>query len=66
MKALPYLNLPTHMRSWAGVMLEGDTEVNCLHGLYLKLQLTLHVLRTNVSCEPWLTLSYTLLCFGWP
>jgi hypothetical protein len=34
--------------------------VNCLHGLYLKLQLTLHVLRTNISCEPWLTLSYTL------
>jgi hypothetical protein len=36
MKALPYLNFPTHMRSWVGVMLEGDTEVNCLHGLYLK------------------------------
>jgi hypothetical protein len=54
------------MGSWAGVMLEGDTEVNCLHGLYLKLQLTLHALRTNVSYEPWLTLSYTLFCFGWP
>jgi hypothetical protein len=40
--------------------------VNCLHGLYLKLQLTLHVLRTNISCEPWLTLSYTLFFFGWP
>jgi hypothetical protein len=46
----PYLNFPTHMRSWAGVMLEKDNEKNCLHGLYLKLQLTLHVLRTNVSC----------------
>jgi hypothetical protein len=66
MKALPYLNLLTHMRSWASVMLEGNTEVNCLHGLYLKLQLTLHVLRTNVSCEPWLTMSYTLFCFGRP
>jgi hypothetical protein len=54
------------MRSWAIVMLEGDTEVNCLHGLYLKLQLTLHALRTNVSYEPWLTLSYTLLCFDGP
>jgi hypothetical protein len=30
MKALPYLNLVTHMGSWAGVMLEGDTEVNYL------------------------------------
>jgi hypothetical protein len=66
MKALPYLNFPTRMSSWAVVMLEGDTEVNCLHGLYLKLQLTLHVLRTNISYEPWLTLSYTSLCFGWP
>jgi hypothetical protein len=66
MKALPYLNLPTHMGSWAGVMLEGDTEVNCLHGLYLKLQLTLHALRINISYEHWITFSYTLLCFGWP
>jgi hypothetical protein len=66
MKALPYLNLSNSHGSWVGVMLEGDTEVNCLHGLYLKLQLTLHALRTNVSCEPWLTLSYTLFCFGWP
>jgi hypothetical protein len=47
-------------------MIKGDTEVNCLHGLCLKLQLTLHALRTNVSYEPWLTLSYTLICFGWP
>jgi hypothetical protein len=30
MKALPYLNLVTHMGSWAGVMLEGDTEANYL------------------------------------
>jgi hypothetical protein len=36
MKALTYLNLPIDMRSWDGVMLEGDTEVNSLHGLYLK------------------------------
>jgi hypothetical protein len=36
MKALPYSNLPTHMKSWDGVMFEGDTKVNCLHGLYLK------------------------------
>jgi hypothetical protein len=47
-------------------MLEGDIEVNCLHGLHLKLQLTLHALRTNVSYEPWLILSYTLFCLGWP
>jgi hypothetical protein len=47
MKALPYLNLATHMGSQASVMLEGDTEVNCLHGLYIKLQPTLHALRTN-------------------
>jgi hypothetical protein len=40
------------MRSWVGVMLEGDTEVNYVHGLYLKLQLTLHALRTNASYEP--------------
>jgi hypothetical protein len=66
MKALPYLNLSTHMGSWASVILEEDTWVNCLHGLYLKLQLALHALRTNVSYEPWLTLYYTLLCFGWP
>ena len=66
MKALPYLNLPTHMGSCAGVMLEGDTEVNCLHGLYLKFQLTLHALRTNVSYEICLTIIYTLICFGWP
>jgi hypothetical protein len=30
MKTLPYLNLVTHMGSWANVMLEGDTEVNYL------------------------------------
>jgi hypothetical protein len=66
MKALPSLNFPTHMGSRAGVMLEGDTEVKCLHGVYLKLQLTLHALMTSISCEPWLTLSYTLFCFGWP
>jgi hypothetical protein len=66
MKALPYLNLSIDMGSWAGVMLEEDIEVNYLHDLYLKLQLTLHALRTNVSYEPWLTLSYTLFCFGWP
>jgi hypothetical protein len=65
MKALPYLNLPTHMGSWAGVMLEGD-KLNCLHGLYLKLHLTLHAFRTNISHEPWLTLYDTLLCFRWP
>jgi hypothetical protein len=29
MKALPYLNLETNMGYWAGVMLEGYTEVNC-------------------------------------
>ena len=66
MKALPYLNLSTHMGSLASVMLEGDTEVNCLHGFYLKLQLTLHALRTNVSYEPCLTLSYALFCLGLP
>jgi hypothetical protein len=64
MKALPYLKFSTHMRSWAGVMLEMNNEVNFLHGLYLKLQLTLHDLRTNGSCEPWLTFSYTLFCLG--
>jgi hypothetical protein len=64
MKVLPYLNLSTHMRSYAGVMLEGDIEVKCLHGLYLKLQLNLHALRTNVSYEPWLTMFYTLICLG--
>jgi hypothetical protein len=63
MKALPYLNLSTHMRFWDDVMLEGDIEVNCFHGLYLKLRLTLHDLRTNFSYEPWLTLSYTF--FSW-
>jgi hypothetical protein len=36
MKALPYSNLSTHMKSRASVMLEGDTEVNGVHGLYLK------------------------------
>jgi hypothetical protein len=66
MKVLPYLKLTTHMGCWAGVIPEGDIEVNCLHGLYLKLQTTLHALRTNVSYEPWLTLSYFLVCFGWP
>jgi hypothetical protein len=66
MKALPYLNSSTHMGSWDGVMLEGDIEVNCLHGLYLKLQLTFHALSINVPCEPWITLYYTLICFGWP
>jgi hypothetical protein len=30
MKALPYLNLVTHMGSWVGEILEGDTEVNYL------------------------------------
>ena len=35
-----------------------------LHGLYLKLQHTLHILRTNVSYELWLTMFYTLACFG--
>jgi hypothetical protein len=34
-----------------------------LHGLYLKLQLTLHVLSTDVSYELWLTMFYTLACF---
>jgi hypothetical protein len=29
MKDLPYLNFLTHMGSLAGVMLEGDTKVNC-------------------------------------
>jgi hypothetical protein len=54
------LNLSTHTGSWDSVMLEGYTEVNCLHGLYLKLQITFHALRTNFSYEPWLTFSYTL------
>jgi hypothetical protein len=49
MKALPYLNLVTLTRSWAWVILEGDTGVNYLHGLYLRHQLTLHDLRTNGS-----------------
>jgi hypothetical protein len=56
MKALPYLNLVTLTRSWAWVILEGDTGVNCLHGLYLRHQLILHDLRTNVSYE------HCLLC----
>jgi hypothetical protein len=60
MKALPYLNLSTHMGPWAGVMLEGDIEVNCLHGLFLKFQLNLHALRTNVSYEPCLLLCFVL------
>jgi hypothetical protein len=39
------------------MMLEGDTEVNYLHGLNIKLQLTFHASRTNVSYEPCLSLS---------
>jgi hypothetical protein len=54
------------MGSWAGVMVEGDIEVNYLHGLYLKSQLTLHVLNTNVSYEHWLTMISTFIFFGWP
>jgi hypothetical protein len=30
MKTLPYLDLVTNMGSWAGMMLEGDTQVNYL------------------------------------
>jgi hypothetical protein len=36
MNSLSYSNFLTHMSSWANVMLEGDIEVNCLYGLYLK------------------------------
>jgi hypothetical protein len=61
MKGLPCLKLVTHTGSWFGVMLEGDTEV--IHSLYLKLQITLHILRTNVSYELLLTMFYTLICF---
>ena len=66
MKSLTYLNLSTHMGSWVGVMLEGDTEVNCLHGLYLKEKLNLNDSRTNISYENWFTLSYAFFCFEWP
>jgi hypothetical protein len=66
MKTLPYLNLVTFTRSWDWVILEGDVEVNCLHGLYIRHQLTLHDLRINVSYEHWFTLSYILLCFECP
>jgi hypothetical protein len=65
MKALPYLNLVTLTRSWAWVILEWDTGVNYLHGLYLRHQLTLHDLRTNMSYEHWFTFSYIMLCFEW-
>jgi hypothetical protein len=47
-------------------LLEGDIGVNSLHGFYLKNQLTLHDLRTNVSYEHWFTLSYILFCFEFP
>jgi hypothetical protein len=66
MKALPYLNLVTLTRSWASVILEGNNGVNCLHGFYLKHQLSLHDLRTNVSYEHCFTLSYILFCFEYP
>jgi hypothetical protein len=66
MKALPCLNSVTLTRSWAWVILEGDTGVNGLHGFYLKHQLTLHDLRTNMSYGHWFTLSYILFCFQWP
>jgi hypothetical protein len=62
---LSNINLVTLTRSWAWVILEGDIGVNRLRGLYLRHQLTLHDLRTNVSCENWFTLSYILFCFEW-
>jgi hypothetical protein len=61
---IPKLGKP-HKALGLGI-LEGDTGENCLHGLYITHQLTLHELRTNVSYEHWFTLSYTLFCFECP
>jgi hypothetical protein len=65
MKALPYLKLVTLTRSWAWVILEGDTEMIFLCGMYLRPQLNFHDLRTIMSYEHWFTLSYIPLCFEW-
>jgi hypothetical protein len=55
MKVLPYSNLSTYIESRAGVIFEGDTEVNCSFGLYLKKQISLHNLRAGISYEHWFT-----------
>jgi hypothetical protein len=55
MKTLLYLNLATHIESWPVLFLKVILKKIILHGLYLKLQLTLCALR-NISCELWLVL----------